>query len=459
MGILATAKAGETVRASWLAGAGALLFLQFGAPAVVNADLDPAIKESIHLEIEGESVELVQWEREYLIHAVDRLYKHCKPDDYDELNEEVVHPREKRNQLSITTADGHERLIEALGGSSQPFSKLAIYAIDERGARRLHDCKPAHLLPVAGILESQSLDPLPSQRRTVAGLTSYEPNRLGWTFDDNDVDEGYLDAVFSLKYPLFHDGYYSQDGPPLNAYLAFTGRFSQYIESRDSSPVVGKRFNPKFFLRHWLGDDSRYVDVGLAHESNGQNINSEEAYLRERADFESEGQDPDFARDYISRGWDYLSLDWKHAWGDYPAGLNTYLNLKYFLDDGPFQGDPEEYNDWEGDGVNRRKEYDGLTLLAKYRFDRSYCLTELVPAKSEEWTPNFCLGKFAWAHTTGYDGIFNNNTDRLEFTVDLWGVPIMIWGQKGYNSDLVDYYKKVRSWGIALELQSNFGEG
>jgi hypothetical protein len=169
---------------------------------------------------------------------------------------------------------------------------------------------------VAGILESQSLDPRPSQRRTVAGLTSYEPNRLGWTFDDNDVDEGYLDAIFSLKYPLFHDDYYSREGSPLNAYLAFTGRFSQYIESRDSSPVIGRRFNPKFFLRHWLGDDSRYIDFGLAHESNGQNISSEGAYLREREDFESEGQDPDFARDYISRGWDYLSLDWKHAWGE-----------------------------------------------------------------------------------------------------------------------------------------------
>jgi hypothetical protein len=35
----------------------------------------------------------------------------------------------------------------------------------------------------------------------------------------------------------------------------------------------------------------------------------------------------------------------------------------------------------------------------------------------------------------------------------------MIWGQNGYNSDLVDYYKNVRSWGIALELQTNFGEG
>jgi hypothetical protein len=34
-----------------------------------------------------------------------------------------------------------------------------------------------------------------------------------------------------------------------------------------------------------------------------------------------------------------------------------------------------------------------------------------------------------------------------------------IRGQKGYHSDLVDYYRKVRSWGLAVELQSNFDEG
>jgi hypothetical protein len=100
MGIFTKAKAGETLRTSWLAGASALLLLQFGAPAVVHADLAPATEESIHLEIAGESLKLQQWEPEYLVHAVDRLYKHCKPDEYDELNEEVVHPRGKRNQLS-----------------------------------------------------------------------------------------------------------------------------------------------------------------------------------------------------------------------------------------------------------------------------------------------------------------------------------------------------------------------
>ncbi len=31
-------------------------------------------------------------------------------------------------------------------------------------------------------------------------LLSYEPNKMGWTFDENDV--GFLDFTVSLKYPF-----------------------------------------------------------------------------------------------------------------------------------------------------------------------------------------------------------------------------------------------------------------
>lgn len=429
-----------------------LMLTAISSPNLVQATSTAAvISTQLDLKIAGASQELPDWEAEYLSLAVARLYQNCNR--IEQLKQGDL-PRARQNQLSVQTEDGSLRLIQALSGSDNPFSKLAIYDEKDGVTRRFGDCNMAHVLPVAGIIESRNLELSPPERRTTAGLTSYQPNTIGWTFDDNDVDEGYLDAVLSVKYPFFHDGYYSAEGSLLNPYFAFTGRFSQYIESRDSSPVIGKSFNPKFFLRHWLGDDSRYVDIGYAHESNGQNINSQEAYLRERDDFISEGQDPDFARDYISRGWDYLSLDWKHAWGRRRAGLSTYLNLKYFLDDGLFQGNPEEYNDWEGDGVNRRKEYDGIDFLARYRFGRSFCLTNIAGRASREWEPNFCLQKLAWKYTTGYSSMFDNNTNRLELTIDLWGIPMMVWGQTGYNSDLVDYYQDVESWGVALELRS-----
>ena len=33
---------------------------------------------------------------------------------------------------------------------------------------------------------------------------------------------------------------------------------------------------------------------------------------------------------------------------------------------------------------------------------------------------------------------------------------IVIWGQTGYNSSLVDYYRKVDSWGIAAVFRDTY---
>jgi hypothetical protein len=433
---------------------GALLFALLASTCVLprlSAQEAPPGDSGLQLTIRSEDRAVPAWEQAYIGHALDRLYSGCGTKvPYDP--GKAAHPRP--NQLSLDTGQGSRRVVQAIGGSSAPFSQLAFLEFDGDDVFRYEECEPAHALPIVSIMEATGLELAAGERRRSAGLTSYEPNRIGWRFDEDDVDEGYLDATVSLKYPFLHDGYYSNKPFDGGLYLAFTGRFSQYIESRESSPVVSKRFNPKLFWRYWLGDDSRYIDLGLAHESNGQNINSGEAYLRAREDLILEGQNPDFARDYISRGWDYLSLDWKHAF-DYSHGkLDTYLNLKYFLDDGPFQGEPEEYNDWEGDGVNRRKEYDGIDLLAKYEFGKSFCLGGDAARTADGFRLDVCLKKISWEYTTGYDGMFDNDTNRLEFTVDLWSFPLMFWGQTGYNSDLVDYYRQVDSWGITLELQS-----
>ena len=427
-----------------------LLASTVASPALHAKDSEPEGAE-LHLTIRNEDRAVPAWEQAYVAHALDRLYSGCGTKaPYDA--KKAAHRR--ANQLTITTGPASQSTVQAIGGSSAPFTQLAFLEIKGDDVVRYEDCEPAHVLPVVSIMEATGMQLAAGERRRSAGLTSYEPNRIGWRFDDDDVNEGYLDATVSLKYPFLHDGYYSEKGFDGGLYFAFTGRFSQYIESRESSPVVSKRFNPKVFWRYWLGDDSRHIDFGLAHESNGQNINSEAAYLRAREDFILEGQNPDFARDYISRGWDYLSLDWKHAFQYSHGNLDTYVNLKYFLDDGPFQGEPEEYNDWEGDGVQRRKEYDGIGFLAKYEFGRSFCLGGEAARDADGWVLDVCLEKVSWEYTTGYDGLFDNDTNRLEFTVDLWSFPIMLWGQTGYNSDLVNYYRQVDSWGITLELHS-----
>lgn len=420
-----------------------LLSLSFATSCttVASAAVQGALPD---LSIRGEAAPLEPWERDYLLEATERLFGACQR---DELEEDAILGT-RPNQLTLDLEDGTRRVVQGVGGSSNPFRRLNFYEVSGNEIHKLSDCSQSHILPIASIMEAKGLSPETAARRTRPGLTSYEPNRIGYQYDDNDVGEGYMDAVLSLKYPILHDGYYSEDASFFNPFFAFTGRFSQYIESRESSPVIGRRYNPVLFFRHWLGDDSRYVDLGIGHESNGQNIDSADSYLIERAEFRRQGEDPDFARDYISRGWDYLSLDWKHTWNTRPGGqLDSYVLLKYFLDDGPFQGEPEESNIWEGFGLPKRKEYDGVGFLGKYRFGGDFCAFG-DPGRG------VCMSKFAWLYTTGYDGVFENNTNRLELTIDFGGLPIQVWGQRGYNSDLVDYFIKTDSWGVTFELDS-----
>jgi hypothetical protein len=454
----------------------ALLLVVYSS--LVFADQPSRLEGDIKLEAGGVNQMLTSWERQYLVHAVDRLFNSCKPDDS---NGQVVIPREWPNALSVTMQDGRQRVMQLTDDDSKSDPVLNIYEVKDNKVRRLAFCNIPYLLPVASIIEGRmlavantratSLDnqlpavstgdiqqhvQAPSQHSRSEGLTSYKPNRVGWTFDDNDVNFGYLDAVISVKYPLFHDGRYhsNSEGYNPNLYLAFTGRFSQYIGTIDSSPVVGKQFNPKLFSRWWLGNGSSYIDAGFAHESNGQSISTEESYQSEREKFAESDGDADFARNYISRGWDYLSLDWTQSWNFAPGELDTQVMLMYFLNDGPLQGHAEEYNEWENDGVNRRKQYDGISFLGKYNFSKDMCLTNLARFLELNWEIDICLQELAWQYSTGYDGFFDKSTNRAEFAIEFWNLPVMIWAQTGYNSDLVNYYKDVNSWGIALELES-----
>jgi hypothetical protein len=191
-----------------------------------------------------------------------------------------------------------------------------------------------------------------------AMLQSYEPNRVGLTFDDNDV--GFVDFTLSLQYPFLSldKAMAAKARQPSGRmlmdlftrylrpvpYLAFTGRFGHYLDTRESSPIVGKRFNPKILMRFFTTDPvAAHLDIGFAHESNGQRVNSAAAYQDLRADFAKDNEEPDFARDYISRGWDYWEVLWYKNFNGLDNGssdgLSTQVSLKYFMEHGYLQGD------------------------------------------------------------------------------------------------------------------------
>src|SRR5690606_5883966 len=112
------------------------------------------------------------------------------------------------------------------------------------------------------------------------------------------------------------------------------------------------------------------LDFEFGHESNGQRINSPEALLREEIDYLAAGEPAAYARDGLSRGWDYTALRWRRTWNDKWV---TRVELRHYLGNGLLQGAPEEYTLWEDGGaeVRPRRQYDGVSLGFQYNFNRS----------------------------------------------------------------------------------------
>ena len=294
----------------------------------------------------------------------------------------------------------------------------------------------------------------------IDGLTNHEPNKLLARMDSNDINRLYMDATVSIKHPVLSPAVddlasifeidETRNLPSL--YFAFSGRFSQYIGSRESAPVVARRYNPELFLRVWRDGgydrgDPAYWDFGFGHESNGQQISTEAAFLVAEETARLNNEPVQFARDGISRGWDYLSIDWHKQWStgflpNLSGRTETHIEYRHYLQDGLFQGAPEEYNVWENDGdaAKTRDYYDGLRLSLQYNLQGRDCLAIV------------CFEKVELVHRTGYAKPFSNNTTSLEITTNIAGLPLHLWGRSGYNSDLIDYYDYVNSWGLGVEF-------
>lgn len=329
---------------------------------------------------------------------------------------------------------------------------------------------------------SESGDP-PSWKEVVR---TYEPLYVGYTFDQGD--QAFMDFSLSVitpasilfpweswnpsnKFPREGESFARPNLFPYQPrlYLAFSGRAGQYIGTRESSPVVGKRFNPLFSMRWWQKrrDLTTTADPGFSlhdyfglsygHESNGQRIGDvedpqtpEEENLG-RIRFEALQSEyllvdgaADIARDELSRGWDYLGARWSSSWKLDTGRIFLMLDGRYYLEDGILQGRAEEYNLWENDdewlarydGEIRRAKVDGLRASIRYQstdlawfLDASEIMLEL---------------------RTGYLDPLQRVTARLELGFKYTS----LWYRYGYNSDLVDYYRKDESWGLAIKIRS-----
>jgi len=293
----------------------------------------------------------------------------------------------------------------------------------------------------AAVASSASAQTSDSERKKAPPLETYESNSIGITNDSDDV--GFLDVKLSLKYPFMPERI-ARTFPHSRLYFAATTRFAQYLGTRESSPVLGKRFNPKLLWRRWQESASagkscssteeacEYVDIAFAHESNGQSIDTEQLFRIQQEVGRFPRGRADFARDYISRGWDYIEVAGRH-WIQ-PLGIRLDWAARHFLRKGPLQGRAEEYYDWEDDPeVKPRRRVHGLAVLGNWGRN-----------------PRLALGL-----ETGGSRPLRYNTVRVELAMLVSELPLMVFYQNGYGNDLALYYQRASSLGVALEF-ANF---
>lgn len=313
-------------------------------------------------------------------------------------------------------------------------------------------------------------------------IRPYEPNQVGYTLDEDD--DGFLDFTFSAMFALHPRKADEQTTVPAGTalfesytkpslYFAANLRAGQYIGTRPSSPVLGKRFNPLLALRVWgrqadrVKSDDNFIELAYGHESNGQFISSEArfrdqrgVYLRDALEFASADAlelSRRQARDNISRGWDYVGAtyarDWSATlptlmrrlpfWNETQATISVKARANYYLSKGLAQGEAEEYNSWENDPEGKaRKRVDGLSMR--------WAMSTSNPANASGQKPPD--RHYALTYTTGYDQPFRYNTVKIEAGLVAFRLPVMVWYRYGYNSDLVDYYKRDQSVGVMLSF-------
>lgn len=320
-------------------------------------------------------------------------------------------------------------------------------AYDGKAAGRSGSCgshdKSAHDDSCAASTDAQGNTDAP----LTVMLEAHSPNRLGITKDSDDVK--FMDFTLSLQHPVLY-GVLKDHQIAWLPYIAFTGRFGQYIKTRPSSPVISKRFNPKIFVRKFICEQDEdctverkndrhndHIDFEYAHLSNGQSVDSIQSFNVHVADLGS----AEYAKDYISRGWDYLGIAGVyHPIKD--KEFSVSYGLKHYIG-GQLQQNIEEYFAWETPRpITKLEQVSGLNFSATYDFRMAGGFLDDIMVGIE----------------TGTASPFRYNTAVIELGIapfrNIFGIPVVLALRSGYNSDLAQYYKKTTSLGLALNFKS-----
>ncbi|HEY8025217.1 MAG TPA: ankyrin repeat domain-containing protein [Burkholderiaceae bacterium] len=293
-------------------------------------------------------------------------------------------------------------------------------------------------------------------------LESNNPNLLGYSREKGE--QNYIDIVLSLRYPLFFDVLRESKYNNWFPYFGFDMHGAFYLRERPSSPVIIRAFNPSLHLRRYepgqqaevARDDpfANYLDVAYGHLSDGQIIDTWAALKQQAASIKagqnanlSDEQAYDYARDYISRSWNYTEASWHFADRNQIAQDDTHnklaftASLRYYF--GGFLGSVEEFNP-EVDNpraITKLSQVSGLSFSIYDQFPKS------------AWLPHDANLNLS----TGLSNPGKWNSAKLSITsqpLPIFNVPLTAWASNGYVNTLAQYYRRQTAMGLAVSFDT-----
>jgi len=252
-----------------------------------------------------------------------------------------------------------------------------------------------------------------------------------------------MEYNFSTRYKIATAGAW-------DVHLAYTGRFDFFLGSRGSSPVVNRLNNPELLFRRWdfsTKGISDYFQIAYGHESNGQQINSQALY---------DSDTRQNRNDFISRGWDYISVEKKYS--RYWQQDNTkcklsisctefWFTFKGILSEGALQGDIEDAIFIPDRPVNDDiRNYDGLQAVISHEWQRKEKLFEEM-----ELSLKLVTGSRSPLKNVTKELQLRGTTKELPF-LNL-RLPLYFVYRNGFIEETADYSLKTEFFGFGLKFR------
>jgi outer membrane phospholipase A len=272
------------------------------------------------------------------------------------------------------------------------------------------------------IFSTNSLAAEPPDNSRYFRYSTNEPNYFIFAKDNHD--ESHLEFNLSVKVE-WGPSHWKQ-----RMISVYNGTYDFYLAARDSSPVISRRQNvAPFVYQNTMLVDSEGVGhefrLGWYHESNGQTIDNV-------TDYNNAGE---FARDEVSRGWDYFGADhilktqsWKH-----------HLDLRFYCDCQGF-GAEEREDEIFWRSINEQphiNDFDGIRWTLE---DLNY-LGEFANLRLELKAGNRDFSALG-------------NISAKFVLSNVWKSPFSIIYFNGYGREVSSYHERNSYVGIGIEVKS-----